>query len=221
MATIGQALTAPEAGWRRYDDTDSRFVYGAEAFYSPNNSDYYNNGVHYLNNNGHFVSFRFFGKKLRIITAIHTNQSNNMKIIVDGSVKYYSAYAETLVFKALGYEMIFDNAGIHTVEIYNEANNTESSHQALFDAIDIDEDGELLPPEELEQALLRVTLNDSSEREYELSVSEINGFINWFNKHTSTDDGSFVFNKVVGSQKSKEYLAFNKIISFEVMPLTK
>ncbi|KPU43036.1 hypothetical protein OXPF_34680 [Oxobacter pfennigii] len=26
-ATIGQQLTSPEAGWRRYDDTDSRIQY--------------------------------------------------------------------------------------------------------------------------------------------------------------------------------------------------
>lgn len=27
MATVGQALPTPEAGWRRYDDTDSRIKY--------------------------------------------------------------------------------------------------------------------------------------------------------------------------------------------------
>ncbi len=74
-------------------------------------------------------------------------------------------------------------------------------------------------PVEEGNVLLRITMNDSSEREYPLTAAELDSFINWFNKHTSTDDTSFMFNKTVGTQASKEYLAFNKIISFEVIPL--
>jgi hypothetical protein len=60
-------------------------------------------------------------------------------------------------------------------------------------------------------------MNDSSEREYKLSTAEINGFVNWFNHYTSTDSKSYMLNKTAG----KEYLAFEKIISFEVIPLSK
>ena len=69
------------------------------------------------------------------------------------------------------------------------------------------------------EALLRITMNDSSEREYQLTSTKINNFIGWFNQHTTTDNTSFMFNKTVGSQSSKEYLAFDKIISFEVIPV--
>ena len=41
------------------------------------------------------------------------------------------------------------------------------------------------------QALLRVTMIDSSEREYRLSTAEIDGFINWYNSHKSTDTTSY------------------------------
>jgi hypothetical protein len=71
------------------------------------------------------------------------------------------------------------------------------------------------------QALLRVTMLDSSEREYQLSNIEIDGFINWYNRTVGTGTTSYVLNKNIGLQFSKEYLAFDKIISFEVIPLTK
>jgi hypothetical protein len=67
--------------------------------------------------------------------------------------------------------------------------------------------------------LLRITMNDSSEREYKLSTSEIDDFIKWFNRTIGTGTTGYVFNKAV--QNSKEYLSFEKIISFEVIPLTK
>jgi hypothetical protein len=67
--------------------------------------------------------------------------------------------------------------------------------------------------------LLRITMNDSSEREYRLSVSEIDDFVTWFNRAIGTGTTGYVFNKAV--QNSKEYLSFEKIISFEVIPLTE
>lgn len=72
-------------------------------------------------------------------------------------------------------------------------------------------------PVETGTALLQVTMSDSSEHEYKLSTAEIDGFVNWFNHYISTDTKSYMLNKTAG----KEYLAFDKIISFEVIPLTK
>lgn len=72
------------------------------------------------------------------------------------------------------------------------------------------------PSVEEGEAVLRVTMIDSSEREYELTTGEIDGFINWFNNHTSGDPASYMLNKSTGLRTSKEYLAFDKIISFEV-----
>ncbi|MCC5468660.1 LamG-like jellyroll fold domain-containing protein [Pelosinus baikalensis] len=71
------------------------------------------------------------------------------------------------------------------------------------------------------QALLRVTMIDSSEREYQLSAFEIDGFINWYTRTVDTGTTCYMLNKNIGLQNSKEYLAFDKVISFEVMELTK
>lgn len=67
------------------------------------------------------------------------------------------------------------------------------------------------------QALLRVTMIDSSEWEYRLPMSDIDSFVNWINHHVNTDTLSYGLSKI----GSKEHLLFDKIISFEVMPLTK
>ncbi len=69
------------------------------------------------------------------------------------------------------------------------------------------------------QGLLWVTMIDSSEREYQLSSTEIAGFVNWHQNHSSTDTASCMLNKKNGLQSSKDYLAFEKIICFEVIPL--
>jgi hypothetical protein len=71
------------------------------------------------------------------------------------------------------------------------------------------------------QALLRVTMIDSSEREYQLSTAEIDSFITWYTRTIGTGTTCYVLNKKIGLQNSKEYLSFDKIISFEVIPLTE
>jgi hypothetical protein len=67
-------------------------------------------------------------------------------------------------------------------------------------------------------------MNDSSEREYELPLTEIDDFVTWCDRTVGTGNTLYVFNKTynVGEFLSrKEYLMFEKIISFEVMLLTK
>lgn len=63
---------------------------------------------------------------------------------------------------------------------------------------------------------LRVTMLDSSEREYKLSMSEVDGFISWLDSHSSGGTLSYRLNTAFGS---REYLLFGKIISFEVIPV--
>ncbi len=67
------------------------------------------------------------------------------------------------------------------------------------------------------QGLLRVTMIDSSEREYKLPMSEINAFISWFDRTVGTGTTVYMLDKL--TPNSKEYLAFEKIISFEVTTL--
>ncbi|WP_110953029.1 LamG-like jellyroll fold domain-containing protein [Anaerosinus massiliensis] len=79
--------------------------------------------------------------------------------------------------------------------------------------------GDFDPKPVKKNCLLRITMNDSSEREYELSISEVEAFITWCDRTVDTGEAYYVFDKAVGSQNSKEYLFFEKIISFEVIEI--
>lgn len=87
-----------------------------------------------------------------------------------------------------------------------------------MDAVDIDENGELKPynptPSGADQVFLRVTMIDSSEREYKLPMSEISGFVAWMDRPATAGTSFYTFDKCI--TESKEYLLFDKIISFEV-----
>ena len=76
-------------------------------------------------------------------------------------------------------------------------------------------------PPNNESQTLRVTVIDSSDHDYQLTPTEVEGFVNWFMKHTNTDTAGYMLTKKLGSQSSKEYVAYDKIISFEVMELSK
>jgi hypothetical protein len=73
-------------------------------------------------------------------------------------------------------------------------------------------------PVEEGQGLLLITLLDSSEREYKLPISKINKFIQWINQTTNIDNNCYTFDNIIDG--SKEYLLYEKIISFKVMPLS-
>ncbi|GMB01851.1 LamG-like jellyroll fold domain-containing protein [Pelosinus sp. IPA-1] len=65
--------------------------------------------------------------------------------------------------------------------------------------------------------LLRITMSDSSEREYRLSKAEIESFIKWCDRTVSTGNTVYTFDDTI--DRSKEYLLFDKIISFKVIAI--
>ncbi|MBP2633993.1 MAG: hypothetical protein H6Q70_4621 [Firmicutes bacterium] len=215
MATVGEKLTAPETGWTRYDDTDSNISYSATWSYAED-SLYYNGHRYSTTKKGDQVKFNFMGTKLRIIGAYNYHDSNNVEIVIDKETHNISVYGPSIICGALVFEIEDLSLCEHSVTI----TNLEDGKYCTFVAIDIDETGELKPynPDiKTEEALLRVTMLDSSERDYQLSTTEIDGFINWYMKHTSTDTTGYMLTKKVGTEVSKEYLTLDKIISFEVI----
>lgn len=305
MAIVGQQLKTPEAGWRRYDDTDSRILYVSNNWVRSNTG---NNGYNGTGSNtfysGELCIFKFYGTKLRITSSIDTNRSfDGSADIFINNVNYgtiLQRYGSVSLHSVLVYETMDLPIGIHTVKISTK-NCTPNTLAFSIDAIDIDSDGYLLlfepgnltasvgnsqvtlnwdaiagatgynvkrsttaggpyetianvtttsyvdtdvvngttyyyavtaitaddesansneasatptaPPVEEGEALLRVTMIDSSEREYKLPMAEINSFVNWYDREVGTGTTVYVLNKMTGG---KEYLAFEKIISFEV-----
>jgi hypothetical protein len=300
MATIGQALTAPEAGWRRYDDTDSRLFYDSVSFRNTNDQYRYNHTITVANQ----ITIKFVGSKFRFIGISYTATGNyNVKVEIDGIDSGFFVQNVGNTNICLNYEKNL-TWGVHTVIL----TCSDINNGVRCDAVDIDSDGYLINPIPINltasagdskvtlswnevtgatgynvkgattaggpyetiatnvsgasyvdssvvngttyyyvvtvvytdgvgedsneasatpvaapvedgQALLRVTMTDSSEREYRLPKSEINGFVNWYNYHAATDTMSYAINDSV--DQSKEYLTFDKIISFKVIPVVQ
>ncbi|MBP2633089.1 MAG: hypothetical protein H6Q70_3717 [Firmicutes bacterium] len=304
MATVGEQLTAPETGWKRYDDTNSNISYlgtgwDVDSTYSPYNGGRSRNTAITSDRS---IRFNFTGSNLRIIGILSSNWSNNLQISVDGITESFSQYNNaTATSQVLNYEKLNLSNGEHSVII----TNTASVYWGL-DAIDIDETGELKPyapivaptnltatagdsevtlswtavdgatsyivkrsttsggtyttiasdvtgtsyvdtsvtngttyyyvvtavnaegesnnsneasatPVDSSKLLLRVTVIDSSDHDYQLTSTEVDAFVNWFMNYTSSNTAGYMLAKKNGTQDSKEYIAFDKIISFEVL----
>jgi hypothetical protein len=216
MATIGDVLEKPEIGWKRIDDTNEKLIYGGD-WNNNNPSDAnaaYNGTLHSTTKKDANISFKFYGKKLRIIGVKNYADATSIKVNIDGTVYTYSDYAASISHQVLVFEKTELVAAIHTVVI----TNTEDGKYLTFDAVDIDEDGEVLPYAiTSDDKILRVTLIDSSDHEYQLAGTEIDAFVEWYNNHVSTDTNAYGLAKKIGNQSSTEYVAFEKIISFEVI----
>ncbi len=225
MATVGQQLTAPETGWKRYDDTNSDFSYVGDSWGIHSRSGLYNGSLHYTYTEGNYVAFNFLGSKLRIIGALSTAtfRSSSASVYIDGEiVGTIKQIAGAELLQTLDFEVTGLSNTEHIVKIVNNQTIASSSGVGyLFDAIDIDETGELKPyepaPVNTGNILLRVTMNDSSERQYKVTQTVVDGFISWYDRTVGTGNTCYSFDDSIDG--SKEYLAFEKIISFKVIPL--
>jgi hypothetical protein len=209
MATVGQQLTAPETGWERYKHTDSNFSY-TDGTWNVDTSEY----DYHWSDTGK-IKFNFTGTKLRILIGGYYTHSSSVNVYIDG-IKL-SNFSEATSAR-LSCVLACDIQNLTNEEHYIVIQNTGTTG-FNFHAIDIDETGELKPYSPISNTLLRVTMLDSSEREYRLSAEEIDGFVNWYTRTIGT--GSSCYSLSDSVDNSKEYLAFEKIISFKVVPVGK
>jgi Bacterial surface proteins containing Ig-like domains len=140
-ATVGQQLTAPESGWKRFDDNDSKIVYTGD-WVTENYSLNYNSTLHYnITTTDKNIQFKFNGTKLRVIGALYTSYGSNLKITIDGVTESFNEYSTMAnQFERLVYEKTNLSQGTHNVIINNNGQGI------TFDAIDIDETGSLVDP---------------------------------------------------------------------------
>jgi hypothetical protein len=307
MAKVGQALTAPEAGWRRIDDTDTNIQYSGSTQISPYDGNTVNGYARILFKPDGLIRFRFLGSKIRILGILNVPQyrAANTEVWIDGiKVGTISQRSTGIIYRSLDFELLNLDFKEHHVSI----NCVDADNIYYFDAVDIDDTGELLPYTQISSptnlttiagdsqvtlswnavegaagynvkrstaasgpyttiatnvtgttyidktvtngityyyvvtavdgsgnesansneasatpqassghGLLRITMNDSSEREYRLSTGEIESFIKWYDRTVGTGNTCYAFDDIV--DLSKEYLSFDKIISFKVIPL--
>lgn len=156
-ATIGQQLTAPENGWKRYDDTAPYLQYT-----TPNRQIYsgaYMNTLSYTGNGD--LTFKFKGTKIMIGTLKHI-QHIGYQISIDG-IKYpdvstYSSSTEYQIVTFIKNDLTND---IHTVNIKNM-----STGYFAIDFIDIDANGYLINSDEsisLDTTTMNLMVNNSKQ----------------------------------------------------------
>lgn len=135
-ATVGQKLTAPEAGWQRFDDTNEAIKYSGN--WSRNSaSGYYGGTTNESTFAGSHVDFSFTGTKIRIIAGANTDHTILQKITIDGVTETFT------LRRAAGYQYVsYEKTGLST-GYHNVTINSTDSSLATLDAIDIDSNGQL------------------------------------------------------------------------------
>lgn len=146
MATIGQALTAPEAGWKRYDDRNSSLKYSGTTSQQTYASNYAQTAT-YLTSGVSDLKFSFIGTRIRIIGYRHpTARTSSTDIYIDGQKYSYSEVgadgAQILFFELSGLGNVK-----HDVRI--NAPTATTTVSPSVDAIDIDSTGRILHPDEV------------------------------------------------------------------------
>lgn len=141
MATVGQQLTAPGAGWKRID-TDAANI--AEYFavtgswYTVSDVSYYGGSGWYPTaaGAGYTCSFKFKGTRFRLISYGDTRYPTNNIATIDG-VQYTFSLANSSNFQSLAFEITGLENKLHTVKLTTGSNG---NYQCMYvDAIDIGE----------------------------------------------------------------------------------
>ena len=145
MATIGQLLTSPENGWRRYNDDFAGIVYSDTLWNIAVVNDCYCGQIKYAPESvktGYF-EFTFYGNKLRFCQSAGTIFATNTEVFIDGiSCGYLQtrAISGTCTRQVLVFEKTDLEDGIHTVRVVC---GTDGSYGLECDAIDINENGHI------------------------------------------------------------------------------
>lgn len=82
-------------------------------------------------------------------------------------------------------------------------------------------EGTIPPPSGGDDALLVITMTNGMEKEYQLSASDISSFLSWYNGRAGGSGNAYYmvsksYNLGPFSSR-KDYIVFDKILSFEVM----
>ncbi|QLY78056.1 Ig-like domain-containing protein [Clostridium intestinale] len=166
-ATVGQQLTAPEAGWQRFDDTDKRFIYSGDWTIGSQSSRYKGANRWATDKTGN-IKFRFYGSKIRIIGNWDRDRTDSY-LSIDGNVHKLSTYNSTQKDgQYIIYEVLDLPLQVHTVEYYSADSFIRGTHVLTWDAIDIDADGYLI------NSVSEISLNKTSSS---LNIGEIEDLI--------------------------------------------
>ncbi|WP_312560828.1 discoidin domain-containing protein [Anaerospora sp.] len=131
----------PDPGWVRFDDNHPNIFYYSWNSWNPNtSSSMYGGTFHYSSYNPAILCFNFTGTKLRIICALGTGLAPTLFARVDGQMYSFTTYNLATQYKRVVFELTDLEPGEHYITI-----EKQGSSVVYFDAIDLEEGGELLP----------------------------------------------------------------------------
>ncbi|MGG3742505.1 hypothetical protein [Paenibacillus chibensis] len=159
-----------------------------------------------------------------------------MEVNIDGKSEEFSQIASTTKNRTLVYEKTGLADTLHRVEIRKIAKG-DYAVDLVIDAIDII--GDIFPPNTVipeptpnpdpvptpepsgDRAILTVTMTTGLEKEYDLSMAEVNAFINWYDaKDAGTGPSKYAIDKHENNKgpfsKRTDYVIFSNILTFEV-----
>lgn len=141
MATVGQQLLQPEAGWRRIDDSNPFFVFSSGFVRNTVDANAYGGSYTVTSDpTTQTVRFKFRGSKLRIIGFKGSAYSDQLRVTIDDlPAAPMSEYSGSGQYQTLNFEKTGLEFREHCVLI-----TRLDTARILIDAIDIDDNGELL-----------------------------------------------------------------------------
>lgn len=207
MATIGQALTAPESGWKRYDDQDSLIRYQGTWTQNLSYSGAYSSTMKYGTSNGISIKIRFLGTKFRFIGRIYRGYAQNISVAIDGvSYGTFSQDGPSTINQVLNFEAAGLKNDYHDVVI-SKNHESDAGKLILIDAIDIDDTGSLIDPT-IKTKLEDMVIGDKIAVELSLYASSSTIILNRLGAITSTTEipsTGYPFN---GSNQVYKYFHF-------------
>lgn len=150
MANLGDKLIQPEEGWRRYNDNDGLFNCKNRTF-GDKPTCYEGQYSLMSTKSENYIKFSFIGTKLRYIASVNLerNRCDNIDVYIDSKLvgTFNQITTEDKVTDLiLNFEIVGLEKGYHDVLITGRISNiSPTKDQFIFDAIDIDEDGYLVP----------------------------------------------------------------------------
>ncbi|ALS22328.1 discoidin domain-containing protein [Paenibacillus naphthalenovorans] len=145
MAIVGERLTTPESGWKRYGSRYSSFKYNGFSMYADSNK--YEGQSMVSPSVGGTISYLFYGTKLRHIHSVG-NGAGVIEISIDGVKETIDLYSSSAINTVLVYEKTNLELRTHEVVVTHKTKGSWGS-DIHFEAIDIDSTGYLLHPDEV------------------------------------------------------------------------
>ena len=146
------------------------------------------------------VSYDFKTNTWSPFPSLNEARTGAGAVVLNGKIYVFGGTSNTTANKAVG-----------TVEVFGDDDNTNPEQPT--------------PEPTGERAILVVTMNTGLEKEFDLSMGEVNAFITWYeNKQAGSGTASYAINKHNNNKgpfsARKDYVIFDKILTFEVNEYT-